>query len=179
MNTSQLMCVINSDPQLFASVLGVYSADQMPKYIRRGRFIVNTDERYKPGTHWYAFYLYGFGRPALFDSYGKPPQHYNYDFLSCLRRNSSVWIYNTKKLQSNNSNVCGQYCLYFLIHRVRGQSLGDIVKFLEETSCTDQLEETSCTDQYVNDYISRIFPYCTSDLRFVSNQSCFALNKIN
>ncbi|MEW8548441.1 MAG: hypothetical protein AB2693_33480, partial [Candidatus Thiodiazotropha sp.] len=155
MNTSQLMCVIHSDPRLFASVRGVYSADQVPKYIRRGGFIANTDVGNKPGKHWCAFYFDGFGRSEFFDSYGKPPQYYNNDFLSCLRRNSGVWIYNTKKLQSHYSNVCGQYCLYFLIHRVRGQSFGEIVK---------TLEESKCTDQYVYDYVTRIFPYCFTDL---------------
>ena len=35
MNTSQLTCVIQSDPYLAASVKGVFSADQIPKYIHQ------------------------------------------------------------------------------------------------------------------------------------------------
>lgn len=168
MNTSQLTCVIQSDPRLSASVRGVYSADQIPKYIRRGGFIVNTDASSKPGKHWCAFYFDGFGRSEFFDSYGNPPQYYSYDFLSCLRRNSKVWIHNTRKLQSHYSNVCGQYCLYFLIHRVRGQPLGSILK---------TLEDANYTDQYVYDYISKTFPFCLTGVDCRFNQKCFSLNK--
>lgn len=114
MNTSQLLCVLHSDPVMTLSVKGVYPADQLPKYIRRGGFIANTDISSKPGRHWCAFYFDEAGQSEFFDSYGKPPQYYNSKFLSCLLDNSVVQLYNSQTLQSNFSNICGQYSLYFL-----------------------------------------------------------------
>lgn len=131
MNTSQLLCVVHADPHLCTSVLGVYPADKVPKYIRRGGFIANTDVSSKPGRHWCAFYFDGSGQSEFFDSYGKAPDYYNNMFASCLRNNSVVQVYNGKQLQSNFSNVCGQYCVYFLSQRVRGHNFKDIVKQLQ------------------------------------------------
>lgn len=169
MNTSQLLCVIGADPILCATTLGVYAADQAPEYIRHGGFIINTDASSKPGKHWCACYFNGSGQAEFFDSYGKPPSYYNNAFASCLQNNSVVQLYNTKKLQSNYSNVCGQFCLYYLIHRTRGQKFKDIV---------DTLQVTEHRDQYVYDYISRTFPYCIGNINSNYNQSCVCLNKI-
>lgn len=43
MNTSQLLCMIECDPILRDSVVGVYAADQLPKQIPRSAYglIVN------------------------------------------------------------------------------------------------------------------------------------------
>lgn len=168
MNTSQLLCVLHSDPLLCTSMLGVYAADQIPLSIRYGGFIANTDANFKPGRHWCAFYFNGSGQSEFFDSYGKPPLYYNNSFLSCLRKNSVVQTYNSETLQNNYSNVCGQYCLYFLMHRTRGQQLKDIVQ---------TLKNTSHRDQYVYDYISRTFPYCVTNDNRRYNQSCLSQNK--
>ena len=135
---------------------------------RRGRFISYTDVSSKPGRHWCAFYFDGSGQSAeFFDTYGKPPNYYDNAFAYCLQSNSVVQLYNSKKLQSNHSNVCGQYCLYYLIHRA--QNFKDIV---------ETLQTIEHRDQYVYDYISRSFPYYTGNSNSNYNQSCICLNKI-
>ena len=169
MNTSQLLCVVHSDPVLSKHVQGVYAADKIPKYIRRGGFIANTDKSSKPGKHWCAFFFDGNGQSEFFDSYGKPPAYYNNAFATCLSNNSIVQLYNSKTLQNNFSNVCGQYCLYFLIHRARGQNIKDIV---------ETLYSRKHSDQYVYDYVLKSFPYCIPKLNERYNQSCLCLNKI-
>ena len=169
MNTSQLLCIMSADPVLRASMLGVYAADEIPKYVRYGRFIANTDASSKPGKHWCAFYFDGTGQSEFFDSYGKPPDYYNNTFSSCLHNNSTVHLYNSKRLQSSSSNVCAQYCAYFLIHRARGQNIKDIV---------ETLQTIQHRDQYVYDYVSRNFPYCIAKANAGFNQTSFCLNKI-
>lgn len=168
MNTSQLLCALHCDPLLSTTIQGVYATDQLPEYVHRGGFIANTDISSKSGRHWCAFYFDGTGQSEFFDSYGKPAHYYNNTFVRCLHNNSIVQLYNSKKLQSNYSNVCGQYCLYFLIHRVRGQRLRDIV---------ETLQNTEHRDQYVYEYISRTFPYCITSNNTQYNQICFSLNK--
>ena len=169
MNTSQLLCVIQSDPILANTIKGVFPADKVPKYIRSGGFIANTDESYHIGKHWCAFYFNGFGQSEFFDSYGRSPEYYNRHFALCLRTNSVVRVHNSEKLQNNNSNVCGQYCLFYLIHRVRGQSMREIIQ---------TLKTTEHADQYVYDYISKTFPYCIDSVSSTpNNQCCSSVNK--
>ena len=138
MNTSQLLCVIHSDPILRVSMLGVYAANQIPQTICCGRFIINTDVSSKPGRHWCAIFFYGTGQSEFFDIYGNSPDYYQNAFTACLLNNSSVQLYNCTKLQGNYSNVCGQYCLYFLINRARGRQLKDIVETLKNIEQRDQ-----------------------------------------
>ena len=68
MDTSQLKCVVKSDPIVRISTLGVYAADQIPRQIQYGGFITNTDASSKPGKHWCAFFFDGAGQSEFFDS---------------------------------------------------------------------------------------------------------------
>ena len=138
MNTSQLQCVLHSDQVLSRSAHGVFAADRLPKYICQGGFIANTDVHSKPGKHWCAFYFDGAGCSEFFDSYGKHADCYNNTFSKCLQNNSTVHVYNNKPLQSNFSRVCGQYCIYYLIHRARGTNMKDIVESLVNQDHRDQ-----------------------------------------
>lgn len=157
MDTSQLMCALHCDPVLRISTKGVFAADQLPKRIKHGGFIANTDASSKPGRHWCAFYFDGSGQSEFFDSFGMPPDYYNDTFLTCLRNNSIVQEYNSKTPQGIHSNLCGQFCLYVLIHRVRGQQFREII---------DTLLSLKQRDQYVYDYILRVFPYCTKKRKY-------------
>jgi len=53
MRTSQLLCVINCEPVVTNSVLGVYARDQIPETIsqRLVGFIFNTDKSDGSGKH--------------------------------------------------------------------------------------------------------------------------------
>ncbi len=112
MRTSDLMCRIKCDRVLRKHVKGVYAANRIPREIKNGGIIVNTDSDHQAGTHWCAIYFNGDGRAEFFDSYGKPPGFYNGYFEQCLLRNATSFVSNTVRLQSNESNVCGQYCLF-------------------------------------------------------------------
>ncbi len=153
MNASQLLCCINCDPVLYERVNGVYPADHLPRSVKSGGLIANTDSSDKPGEHWCAFYFVGDGRAEFFDSYGRSPSFYDSRFTECLRDNSRTWSYNTELLQNEISDVCGQFCLYFLIHRLRGRSMVDIVR---------QFDKLDFNDQYVYDTFSKYFHVVTS-----------------
>ena len=172
MNTAQLSCALYSDRLLIVSTKGVFAADQLPKRIKQGGFIANTDVSYKPGKHWCAFYFDGSRKSEFFDSFGQPPDYYNQAFLSCLYDNSVVQMYNSEKLQGPHSNVCRQYCLYVLIHRIRGQTLRDII---------EKLLSIQHRYQYVYGYVLRVFPYCFegNENYALCNQTCTCLNLLN
>ncbi|XP_043285728.1 titin homolog [Venturia canescens] len=110
MNTQQIRDALRYLP---IATTGVFPADEIPRtWTRPAGIIVNTDEHSKPGEHWVAMYVDRNGSGWYFDSYGLPPiipQH-----LERLRRNCKFFRFNVKQLQSDSSDVCGQFCFIFL-----------------------------------------------------------------
>ena len=101
-------------------------------------FVTNTDPSHQPGTHWVAFYFVSKEEGEFFDSYGYPPNHYKGSFKDFLDKHSYDWNFNDRKLQSNWSDVCGQYCIFYPGHRARGFSMNKIVQlFGNDTALND------------------------------------------
>ena len=132
MNTHQL----NSLTSHLHNFLGVFASNEIPsiKLTEKPKcMIVNLDPSSKPGSHWIAFCVYkkeGKRFLEFFDSYGtKPP----------LSPVNSWWkmIHNPYRLQSPNSIVCGQYCLYFVKQRLKGRPFKIIIKTLKDKTHPD------------------------------------------
>ena len=68
------------------------------------------------GTHWVAIYFDVYGNCDFFDSYGGMPAHDITRFID--KHTDSRVKMNRKQLQSYTSDVCGQYCIYFLSKRI-------------------------------------------------------------
>lgn len=124
MNTHQLQCAIECDPFMRKTVLGVFSADRIPNIPnhRPVGFIVNTDPIQAPGRHWISFFINKDNVIECFDSYGKHPKELSKYIAIFLSRFKNIEI-NDKRLQSFKTNVCGQYCLFYLMCRCRGFSM--------------------------------------------------------
>ena len=162
MNTKQIQCVINCDEVMKNIVVGVYARDQIPQNIPNTPYgyIVNTDASDKRGAHWLAVLIDSNNKGEFFDSYGHSPQFYNFPFeLS----------YNSKRLQSSYSLVCGHYCLYYLLNRCRNISMKTIVNIFGS--------EYNDNDSYVSKYIENAFPFCFSFHCKIHSQSCLELCK--
>ena len=78
-------------------------------------FVCNTHDCDKPGQHWIALYVDADRHGAYFCSYGLPPLHGA--FRVFLNEHCSEWTHTAKRLQSPLSNVCGQYCIVYLLLR--------------------------------------------------------------
>ena len=139
METSDLTHLLTSDAftrRLTCAVYdGVHAADQLHVPLHRPTaLVINTDPSWKPGKHWVAVYIPIRGPWEYFDSYGEPP-------LSPFIRqwiDPHPYIYNNKLLQSPVSDVCGQYCMYYLMHRARGQTMDAILsRFTNNADCND------------------------------------------
>ena len=70
----------------------------------------------------------------FFDSYGYPPNHYKSSFKNFLDKHSYDWNFNDRKLQSNWSDVCSHYCIFYLSHRARGFSMNKNVQLFGNDS---------------------------------------------
>lgn len=121
------------DPYIRLFYGGVIALDQLPSVISKPSvYIVNTDPAHLPGTHWLAVY---FDSPVSehFDSSGqKPPPSLELELIF----HSSMYMYNTSRVQSFTSNTCGEFSLFFCYFRCRGFTFKEIMNMF-----TGNLEE--------------------------------------
>ena len=146
---------------------GVFAADELKKQSVKqfpSGYIVNTDPSYKPGEHWVAFYFDGKGKGEFFCSYGEPPKRYNFE--TWLNKNATSWTFHKNRLQGDLSSVCGQYCLFFLLHRFKNIPINGFFGV-----------DKDLNDSWVNKFIRKRFKMDTFvlDPEFLLNQIANAL----
>lgn len=181
MNTRELLGVVQKEPKLNGTFVGVFPADKLPVLATRRRrngrkrrreaekktvsLIANVDGHREIGSHWIAIYIDSRGRGEFFDSYGRHPTLCSPYFTKFLNANADVWTYNRKSLQSSWSTVCGQYCLYYLIRRARGDSMSSI---LSEFNSRTRGQNDQRVYHYINNYLHSPPPLV--DANFLYNQ---------
>ena len=163
MNTSQISSALRSDPVTSKKFLGVFPANRLPKVIKSypNGFIANTDISGKPGSHWVAFYFPSERKAEFFDSYGQSPETYHKFFRDYLKHYD--WDFNARKLQSIWTDVCGQYCIFYLSQRVRGHSMSRIVSMFDGNTVEN--------DKKVSNFVNKHFQIETSVIPNNGNQS--------
>ena len=127
MNTIQITRALKQAPMTSKTFCGVFSSDKLPQTIEKYPcgIVANTDPSDKPGKHWIAMFI-SFEQ-INFDPLGKSPEFYGTSFTNFLDKHCDAWGFNSRKLQSDWSAVCGEYCLFYLYQRSRGHSLNKIV----------------------------------------------------
>ncbi len=120
--------------------IGVFPYNQIGKPSKRKRcaYVLNTDPHYKKGEHWVAVYIDKSRVRYYFDSYGLPPM--KNECVDFLKRHCRRWVYNDVRLQDEGSKVCGQFCLYFLIHMSYGWTMDDIIDSLKNNDDIQVIE---------------------------------------
>lgn len=122
MNTQEIDTIMRPVTDNF---LGVFPSDHLPTiHLRPACFIANTDASNETGTHWVAMYFDNY--VEYFDSYGLEPLP-AFQVYDIEKRNKFC-------LQDLDTDVCGQYCIYYLFKRTNGQQLEDIVGYLRHRS---------------------------------------------
>lgn len=100
----------------------IASADTLRSLTKNSTYpyvvIQNTDRADEPGWHWVSWFVHSINDAEWFDSYGLPPRIYK--DIEWPAKN--VIAENCRSLQSINSDVCGQYCVYFAYLRIIGLS---------------------------------------------------------
>jgi hypothetical protein len=123
--------------------VGVYAANRLPRdIVRPCAFIANTDNYGQSGTHWVAFFIPKKGSPEFFDSYGLDVLVDGH--LMFMVNVQGSWKSNKMELQSLTSKVCGQYCLTFLIARMKGYSLRHYQKLFTYDSAKNDRQVRAC-----------------------------------
>ena len=169
MNTSQLQCIISCDDVLRERVLGVFAADQLPRTIPTFPcgFIANTDISSRPGQHWISFFIRDNNVVECFDSYGQNPGVYNGLFKAWIQRHSKA-VLSEQRIQSDHSNVCGLYAVYFLHQRLLGKTMDQILD-------TFNISDMEANDKYILNLFTRAYPHCVQN-ESAYNQKCFPIS---
>lgn len=120
----------------------VCAADQIT--IQHGRFVIcNTDTSGGRGKHWVTFYFNVNGPYEFFDSLGKPPNYYGFQHL--LDR--PYWM-NCDQIQDSHSNVCGQYCIFYVMNSDAGKTMKNIVQPFN-------IHDRTMNDDYVVNFVNK------------------------
>ena len=170
MDTREIGDILKRDRFTKHYFRGVFACDQLSKQYmpRPSVLVINTDPADKPGQHWVAIYITRDGVGEYFDSYGKAPSVPQIEYF--LRKNAKYVIYNKRQIQGTFSTVCGQYVIFFLLHRCRGLSMDKIINFFSL--------DTMDNDLNVNDFFKKHFPRIKTEVydeHFILNQLSRAL----
>ena len=88
---------------------GVFSRDNLPKKIKDGAYVINLDEYADVGTHWIALFCKR-SEIVYFDSFGVKhvPEEIK-EFIGNKNIKANIF-----RVQSNNSIMCGYFCIGFI-----------------------------------------------------------------
>lgn len=86
----------------------------------------------------------------FFDSLGNPPEQYHRRFQSILIFNGPRYKYIDSIIQSVTSSLCGHYCIYFILQRIKGRSMNNIVHDFYDLN-------THANDRLVSDFINDMY----------------------
>ena len=100
---------------------GVYSRNNMPKKIKDGAYVINLDEYADVGTHQIALFCIK-TEIVYFDSFDV--EHVPEEIKEFIRyKNIKANIF---KIQSNNSIICGYFCIGVIDFMFAGKKLTDL-----------------------------------------------------
>ena len=163
--------MIECDIILNQRVIGVFAADRLPSPLPQVPcgFIANTDTQNKSGRHWCAFYSDVNGRVDFFDTYGRKPSENSLYFKRWLDRNANSMQTNHIQIQSDNSSVCGLYCILFLRYRLAGYTYQDFLDIFDSSAL-------EANDTFVANTTFKAYSQCSGN-EHVHNQTCTSLSK--
>ena len=109
---------------------GIYSRDGLPSKIKKECGIINLDDKQGPGTHWVCYRNIN-SVVEYFDPFGLIMPNEALKYFNTSRRKGSTSgkrvIYSIDEIQNRNSVLCGNWCLYYLIERQKGNSILGII----------------------------------------------------
>ena len=97
---------------------GLYSRDILPKWIKHGAYVTSLDDYLDVVTHWIALHVKNI-EIIYFDSFGV--QHVPKEIEIFIgHKNTKTNIF---RIQSNNSIMCGYFCIGFIDFMFAGKTL--------------------------------------------------------
>ena len=153
MDETQLRTLMIKNPVTRRHFRGVIASDDLAlvKPMPETFYIVNTDKSTGVGEHWTVMYIDK--HSEFFDSLGQPPATYDKEFRNFLVVSGPKYMFNTKRLQSFMSPLCGEFCVYFCHYRCLGYSFVDIVDMFGDNLKLNDVK----VELFVNNLIQDLF----------------------
>ncbi len=116
--------------------IGWFMRDNLPRY-SSGSMIINTDKQSGQGIHWIGLYDSPDSETIeYFDPFGMVPIP---EVEKYMRESGKVILYNNRQLQDILSELCGWYCMYYILERTNGRSPYDVIMdFTQKPSETNE-----------------------------------------
>jgi hypothetical protein len=119
-------------PNLKKYYRGIFSIDTLPKILKLRQFIIcNTDISTGTGLHWFCLIRTSKTTIECFDSLGISISKKSVLEKYCHFRGVRELEFNETSFQSIDSDSCGLFSLYFIIHRIHNLDMS-FHKLLEE-----------------------------------------------
>ena len=168
MDTVQILCILRN----VKSVLGVFLSYLPHSNTRYGSVIINDDPQTERGSHWL---------PIHFEPRSSSAYYFNSNDIiptieAFLKRNCTVFDYNTAQLQGLTSTFCSQYCCLFALCMDRGYNPKQFVGLFNANIADRQIDQfftsefgplrkeprgdqcsSNIYERYVNNYSFTIF----------------------
>ena len=131
--------LFNHCPETFGGVFAAdnYIISHIPCFI-----VLNTDTTGKSGRHWIAMFLNS-EMSEFFDSLGQSPTYYHKSWHNLLQNFSTEYMFNTECIQTEDSTLCGQYCIYYIMMRNAGIEFSNILDTINSSVVKKFVERLS------------------------------------
>lgn len=111
--------------------------------------ILNTDENDGGGLHWVAVHVPFTGPLEFFDPLGKSPETYHNYFRDWLVSSGRGYMRNEWRYQDYGTDTCGEFCIYYGIKRLKGETMKQIVQSLNA-------RHLSSNELLVSDFVCKL-----------------------
>ena len=141
--------------------VGAFPYDELPQKSKSDTFslVINTESSKEQGDHWLVL-LYKKPYFYFLDSYGR--SMHDGTFSSQFTRTIKSYVgnarykFNRKMLQQLTSNVCGDYCVYFIMEMSK-KSLENVLSIFGD--------DLAKNDNYVKNYVNSLPIYISRCLK--------------
>ena len=121
----------------------MYARNRLPRRLNvPSTLIGNTGPDNLSGKNWVALYIDANSREEYYDPTGRPP--FLRAYVNSMNRHCSSWTYNAVRVQEEDSTVCGHHCIFYLVHRCAGKSMGDVTRTLRHPRETTDIVQILC-----------------------------------
>lgn len=153
MISSEFSTKLSNFPHLKKFYQGIFSADNLPKLIKKNHFIIcNTDVSTGEGKHWYAVLRLETDCLELFDSLGIDEEKRSFIKRKFQLKRISKVKFNVTQVQSSKTSTCGLFVLYFLVNRFHNKDMSftDLLNdiFVHSESQNETLVKQFCDEHF-------------------------------
>ena len=160
MNTREIDAVLKNCKTTQRFFRGTHPADFVPDLAddeRPQAWILNSEPSSSPGQHWTAAFLNTKNQLIYFDSCADEPSDDLQKFLSRFASASKMQF----RVQDYFSEVCGQYCIYFIYSLCKGKSFS---KFCSKFSRSNLAKNDRFIRAWIMKFLRKHFSLPLSEL---------------